>query len=63
MAKKVQTKKLVWGNRGRLKVLNNTKLVVNDHLGLIWNYSKQVSWLGLFCRFLKQDDSSHLFAL
>ena len=32
----------------RLKVLNNTKLVVNDHLGLIWYYSEQVSWLGLF---------------
>ena len=45
----------------RLKVLNNTKLVVNDHLGLIWYYSEQVSWLGFFLRFLQQDGSSNFF--
>ena len=52
------------GNRGHLKVLNNTKLVLNDHLGLIWYYSEQVSWLGFFLRFLQQDGSSNfLFVL
>ena len=28
--KKVPTKKLVWGNRGPLKALNDTKLILND---------------------------------
>ena len=61
------------GNRERLKVLNDTKLVLNEHewppssfrINLVSFRTfrhpllpKLVSWLGLFCRFLQQDGST-----
>ena len=33
MAKKVQGKNLFFGNRGQLKVLNDSKLMINDQGG------------------------------
>ena len=60
-----------FGNGGRFKVLNDTKLIQNDpihaHLGPIWYYSEpsdvphspnQFHDLGFFCQFLQQDCSS-----
>ena len=54
-------------NRGRLKVLNDTKLILKDYLrGLLQDFgniqnliSKPVSWLELFCCFLQQDGSRY----
>ena len=43
------------GNRGRLKVLNDTKLVLNEHELFI----NPVSCPGLFCCFLQQDCSNY----
>ena len=76
-AKKVPTKKLVWGIlRERFKVLNDIKLVQNEHelplnyLGSIWYHSERLDisyyrnqFLGwdFFCCFLQQDSSSAIF--
>ena len=60
------------GNRGRLKSLNETKLVINEHewplnhLGSIWYHSVPYSpcqFLGwdFLCHFLQQDCSSFSF--
>ena len=76
MAKKVLTKKLVWGigNVWRFWIIPNWSLMIR------WGHScsfrtslllfrtfrcplfpKPVSWLGLFCRFLQQDGSRDIF--
>ena len=61
------------GNRGCLKVLNATTLILNDYGGNSCSFRtnlvsfrtfrrhlfpKPISWLGLFCHFLQQDSSS-----
>ena len=64
------------GNRGRLKSLNETKLVINEHewplnhLGSIWHHSEPLEvpsspnqFLGLdfFCHFIQQNGSNSKF--
>ena len=68
--KKSPNQEIGLGNRGRLKVLNDTKLILNVthvHLGPIWCHSEITDvpycpnqFLGwdFFCRFLHQDGSS-----
>ena len=72
MAKKSPNQETGLGNRGRLKVLNGTKLVLIDHelpldnLESIWYHSEPLDvpyspnqFLGwdFFCCFLQQDSS------
>ena len=66
MAKKNSRARNWFGNRERLKVLNDTKLIQNDlthaDLGPIWYYSEpspnRFPDLDFFCHFLQQDCSS-----
>ena len=72
-AKKSPNQEIVLENRGRLKVLNDTKLVLNEHewlfnlLGSIWYhlesshvpyFQNQFLALDFFCSFLEQDGSN-----
>ena len=71
MAKKVQGKNLVWGIDVCMMVLNDTKLVLNEHLESIWYHSEpsdvhnppnQFLALDIFCYFLQLDSSRTLRA-
>ena len=72
MPKKSSGQETGLGNRGRLKVLKDTKLFLNkhewqtlSHLGSIQNLHTspipQTSILGFYWRFLQQDSSTYAF--